>query len=38
MNNTTINILFGNLFLFSENNVTCKSNSKYYLYGLIEER
>jgi hypothetical protein len=35
--NTTINLLFGNLFLFSEKNVKCKSNSKYYLYGLIEE-
>ena len=34
--NTTKKILSGNLFLFSEKNVNYKSNSKYYLYGLIE--
>ena len=34
--NTTKNILVGDLFLFTEKNVNYKSNTKYYLYGFIE--
>jgi len=33
---TSKKILFGNLFLFSDKNISYKSRSKYYLYGLIQ--